>query len=802
MFKNYCSIAWRNMVRNRFYSLVNIIGLSAGIAFTLVIGAYVWSELQVNAQLKNASRQYIIQSKWRNPNQGLELTSMGQMAKALWQNYPDLVANYYRWDGVTSAVSKGDKSFREGIQVCDTTFFRMYGFTLLHGDVRTAFNGPYAVIITTDKARKYFGTTDVLGQTLGIADFSGARHDFVITGVLNKPYRNSVTFLTADNDNQLYISAENIGFFGRNMNWANQHIASYIELQPGVRPQQLEAPMRHLLQLNAPADVTANMKPYLVLLKDYYLAADNGLVKKMLYALSAIAGFILLMAVINFINLAVSRSATRMREIGIRKVLGGIRRQLMLQFLIESVLLVLMATLLAVLLYVLARPLFAQVLGKPLPALGALPVYFFSYPLLLAIGVGLLAGMYPAFVLSSLKSVDSLKGKLGAIKDKVLLRKSLVTFQFGTAAVVFIAAIIISQQIRLFFSKDLGYNKSFVITTQLPRNWSAAGVRHMQAIRNELAAMPEVSNISLSFETLDGNNSASPTAIYRNGADSASAVYGQLMIADEYYAATYHIPMAAGEFFSAPGAYTDSTKIVVNETQAQALGWKKPQEAVGRQVQLQGTPGVFTIAGVTKDFHAGSMQQAIPPLIFWHVQPVQVYRLFSIRFKPGNMANAIDALQKKWATLLPGAPFDYRFMDEALAAMYKAEIQLQQAAYTGAGLSLVIVLLGVVGLVALSVQKRTREIGIRKVLGSSVKAILLLFVKEFLSVVLVAGLFACPLAYLLMHHWLGNYAYRISITPLPFVGAVLALGIITALLIVLQTLRTARANPVKSLRAE
>ena len=209
MIKNYLKIAWRNIIKNPFYSLVNIVGLSAGIGFTMLVSAYVWNESQVNKGLKNAGNQYIIQSKWKDPNQGYELATLGPLAKALRENYPNLVANYYRWDGITSNISKGDKSFREGLQVGDSTMLDMYGFTLLHGDPHTAFDGPFSVIITTDKAIKYFGKTDVVGQTITIENFSGSKHDFMITGVLNKFPRNSVTRLVDDYPNDFYISVTN-----------------------------------------------------------------------------------------------------------------------------------------------------------------------------------------------------------------------------------------------------------------------------------------------------------------------------------------------------------------------------------------------------------------------------------------------------------------------------------------------------------------------------------------------------------------------------------------------------------------
>ncbi len=801
MFENYFKIAWRNIIKSRFYSGVNIIGLSTGISFTLLIGAYVWSESQVNSHLKSEDRQYIIQSKWKDPNQGLELTTTGPLAKTLREQYPGLVANYYRWDGITSNVSKGDKSFREGIQICDSTMLDMYGFKLLYGNPKNAFDDPFSLVLTGEKAKKYFGKTDVVGETLSIESFSGSKHDFVITGVLKPISKNSVTYINDNNDNQFYISTNNLSFFGRNMDWPNQYIIEYVELQKGVKPTDLEKPMQYLMKENAPPQVAVGMTPYLVPLKDYYLDANNGLIRKMLYALSAISLFILLMAIINFINMSVSRSASRMREIGIRKVLGGLKKQLIFQFLIESIFIVFIATVFAFGLYILTQNFFSNVLGKDIPSLTDFPLYFIFFPTFLILIIGFIAGIYPAFVLSSLKSVDSLKGKFSSIKENVWLRKSLVAFQFATATIAFIGAIIISSQINLFFNKDIGFNKDYVVSAQLPRDWTPQGVGKAEEMRKQFAAMPQVVNATLSFTVPDGNSSGS-ASLYKAGNDSTTAIASDQIVADEYYASTFGIPMAAGKFFSAPGNFNDSLTLVINETQARAFGWTNAQDAIGKRLRFQGGGPLFTIAGVTKDFHFGSMQNPIKPITFIHVGVANIYRDFSFKIKVGDIGSSIAALQKKWSLLMPGVSFEYTFMDDDLAKLYKTEIQLKKASYTATALALIIVLLGVLGLISLSIQKRTKEIGIRKVLGSSAAGILSLFIREFLLVILIGALVACPVAYIIMHHWLQNYAYRINITEVPFVISIVCLGLITALLICVQTIKAATANPVESLRSE
>ena len=800
MFKNYLKIAWRNISKYKFHSLINIGGLAVGIAFAFLIGAYVWDAFQVNSSLKNENNQYIIQSRYGN-DPTLSLTTVGNLAKALKEQYPALVANYYRWDGITSTVSKGDKHFREGMQINDSTIFSMYGFPVLYGNIKTAFNDPFSAVITEEIAKKYFGKTNVVGQTITIDNFSGGKHDFMITAVLKSLPDNSVTKINDNNNNGILLPLTSANFFNRQIEvWNNTWIVSYVELQKGITPKQLEQPMRYLVQHNSPANISGQMHNVLISLNDYYLQANNNLVEKMLYTLSCIAAFILLMAIINFINISISKASARMKEIGVRKVLGGMKKQLVLQFLTESVLLVFCATIFALVIYQFIRPYLSNVLGKEIPTLFSFPFYIYFVPLLLAFIIGLLAGIYPALVLSSLKSAEVIKGKLTSVKENILLRKSLVAFQFCIAAVVLIGSIIISKQVNYFFSKDIGYDKEYLLSAQVPRDWSAQGVTHIETIRNEIAALPQISNAALSYEIPNGNNGNG--AAYKPSQDSTAATYTELFTADENYAATYKIPMAAGIFFNNNEAY-DSSKIVINETFARAFGWKNPHDAINQQIKLQGYGNIiFTVSGVVKDFHLWSMQGSIPAMAFVNVKLNQSYRYFSIRLKPGNVAAEINALQKKWSLLMPGAPFEYKFMDDTLAKMYASEMQLKRASYTATILAMIIVLLGVVGLISLSIQKRTKEIGIRKVLGSSVPAIISLFMKEFLWVIVIAGCIACPLACIIMQHWLNEYVYRVDITALPFIISIVCLGLSTALLICLQTIKAAMANPVKSLRTE
>jgi putative ABC transport system permease protein len=536
-----------------------------------------------------------------------------------------------------------------------------------------------------------------------------------------------------------------------------------------------------------------------VQLDKYYLAQDNALVKRMLYTIAFTGAFILLMAIVNFVNIAISHSSSRMKEIGIRKVLGGLKKQLVVQFIVESILLVAIATALSLAAYPLMKPLFEQIVGKQIPSLDKFPAYFIFFPLLIILLLGGLAGFYPAFVLSSMQVVDSLKGKLKTGGEKFFVRKSLVGFQFSVAIVVLIAATIVSQQVAHFFGQGLGYNKEYIVSAQVPRDWTREGVRKMMTVRNEFARLPQVKNVTLAYEIPDGAN-AGQVPVYKPGTDSTNALFVQQLTTDENFLSTYQMPLISGRFFETNVA--DSGKIVLNEKAVKALGYRNNEEALGQQLRVPGDPTVFTIKGVAKDFHFGSMQKAIPPIAFFNVRYLPLYRYFAFKIQPGNITASIDAIQKEWAQLLPGSAFEYTFMDDTLRKLYAAEVQLKKAAYTSSVLALVIVLLGILGLVSLSIQKRTKEIGIRKVIGASEQSIIFLFIKDFLPLIIFAALFACPVAFFIMQHWLNDYAYRTTLTARPFLMSTVVLAGVTAVLIILQVWKAGVMNPVNSLRSE
>ncbi len=808
MIKNYFKTAWRNLRKNKAFSFINIIGLSAGIAFVMLMGSFIWSEIMVNASLKNNQRIYMLQSKWKDPNMGYDFATLAPLAKALKENYPGMIEDYYHHDGITSIVSKGDKKFSEGLQVGDASMLQMFGFPLLYGDAKTALNKPNALALTASMAKKYFGKTDVLGQTLTINSFSGSKQDFEITAVMKDPPMNTITNWgngINKGENQFFLPVASLRFFGRDAGfeaWQNAFIISYVQVKAGVNIAALQQPVRQLFKLNAAPDVQKNLEIKFTPVKDYYLQSNNGMAYRMMYALGFVALFILLMAIINFVNISIGNSVGRLREIGVRKVMGSTRGQLIVQFLSESILLAAFSVLFALVIYVIARPFFSDMLGKQLPLLTSFPLYFIFIPVVIILLVGVLAGIYPAFLLSKQKSTASLKGKLETLKEKIIFRYSLIGVQFITAIIVFIAAIIINKQVNFFLNKDLGYKKDQVITAKLPRDWTVQGVQHMAVIRDEFARLPQVEAASFSFEIPDGASASMNNTVYKASQDSSQGIIAESLYTDEKYIATYKIPLAAGEFFNARGGITDSAAVVLNESAAKALGWAAAGNAIGQPIKFQGSQRTFIVGGVVKDFHFGPLQQSIRPLFFIHVQSAPLFRYMSFKIKPGNTAAAIAAIQNKWSVLMPDAPFAYSFMDDTLAKLYQMEMQMKKASMAATSIALVIVLLGVLGIVTQSISRRTKEVGIRKVLGASVLQVIILFAKEFSFIIIIANGIAWPLAYLGLHKWLDNYAYRINFTLLPFVMVGLILFALVALLISAKTISTALMNPVESLRTE
>ncbi|WP_353721587.1 ABC transporter permease [Dyadobacter sp. 676] len=800
MLKNYFKTAWRNLLKRRFYTLVTVLGLTVGMTFSLLMISYIRGEWQVNRNLRNAENQYIIRSRWTDPNMGMDITTLGPLGKALKTDYPGLVANYYRYDAITVAVSHGDKHFREDVQTGDSTLLGMYGFSLLHGNARTALNAPNSVVITENKALKYFGRTDVVGESLTLHNFLGGKQEYQVTAVMKNPPINSVTHLLASGAEIFFPFSSLEGRKGSEDNWGFAFMVNYIELKEGVTPADLAKPIAQELATHASEAIRTNLEVYLTPLNEYYREANNGIVDRMIFTLSGITVFILVMAIVNFVNISIGNSSSRLKEIGVRKVLGSLKRQLIGQFLAESILLSLIAMCFSLGLYELLRPLFGDILGKEIASLRSLMPYSLLIPVVGSAVIGALAGLYPALVLSRLPSVESMKGKLKSVRDNIVFRRSLIALQFIIALLVFAGAGIVARQVDYFFRKNLGYEKESLVTIGVPRDWTPAGLVRMEQVRDGLGRLKEVKDITLSYEIPNGNGSY--FGFYKPGQDSTNAALATVLRTDVSYARTYGISLIAGEFLQAPHTAYQPDRVVMNETAIKSLGYANAQAAIGEQVRVHFYSKPLAITGVVRDFHFESMHQPIKPLVFADVRGTNTYRYLSLRLNPGNIGETMAAVQDKWRELMPDAPFEYTFMDSTLQKLYQTEIQLKKASRVATLLSLIIVLLGIMGMVSLNVARRTREVGIRKVLGATGIQVVVLFLKEFLAILSGAILLAFPLAALLGNQWLESYAYRIRIGWEIFGIIAVLFGMLITLSVCIQTYKAAIMNPVKSLKSD
>lgn len=801
MLKNYIKTAWRNIQKRKFHTMVNILGLLSSMVFVLLIAAYVWQTYQVNSGLRHKDRQYLLQSEYKKPGIGLELTTIGALPKALREEYPQLVANYYRIDGLTCILSNGTDVYEESVSLGDSTLLDMFGFELFEGNTHTALTDPFSVVITESAAIKYFGKTDVLGNNLTIQNFVGDKHDFTVTGVVKSNTQNSVMELNAALSSSIFLPIASERYFGRNIDhWNNLWIAGFIELQENVQPAQVNQAIATLLDKHADKQVAENLTPKLKPLSSYYLDENNGAIRHLTHILIVIAGFLLMMAVVNFINFTVSQSLTRLKEVGVRKIMGSSKGQLILQLMTEYTLLVFLSGLGALALYPLLTPLFESILLTSLPNLIDFPASFFVGFLLALLFLGLLSGLYPALKISQNRMLESLKNQLSNVQQKHLVRRVLLFTQFTVTIVVLIAAVVISRQIAIFTKGDLGYDKDYLLTVQVPRDWSEAGLHKMEVVREELRTLPEVDNISLSYG-IPGSFGEGIQQMRQIG--SEDAVDAQMIMSDTYFSDTYHIPLLAGQFFSPVGAFSnDSSKLVINKKAAYALGYSTPEKAIGQQVSLFDNRFTGTIAGVADDFHVNSMHSASPPVVWFPVKNTNQYRFLSIRLKAGSSFDALTTLEKKWRQLMPEAPFEFRFMDDTIKNMYTIERQLHRASQAATVISMIIIALGLMGLTALAINLRLKEVGIRKVMGASLRQIMLLFSREFYVTFFIAMAVGCPLAYIIMDKWLTSYTSRTALDIGVFAFPLMTLVLLILGIIGGMTFRAARTNPVDSLRDE
>jgi putative ABC transport system permease protein len=602
-----------------------------------------------------------------------------------------------------------------------------------------------------------------------------------------------------NSDAQIFLPLEsrtdfNLGFQDE---W-NTSIITYLKLTEGASPVEATAVLNKILQKDAPKDISNNKTIVLDPLSNYYLLTNHGAVQKLIVSLMVIVAFILLLAVTNFINISIASSFSRLKEVGVRKVIGGVKWHVLIQFLSESLLLATVSGTVSLLLYEILHNYFANVLGVSLPSLLKMSFLFWVYFLTGTIAVGLLAGIYPSFYLSSTGAIESLKGKFSSVKGTLRFSRGLVGFQFLVAVFTLITSFVMSRQISYFMETDLGYDKSHVlIASSLPRIWTEEGMNKMDVAKREFLTSPKIKSVSLSWGSPNFNFDPYSANINLAGKPIDQGVLTTMAAADEDYAHVYGMNLLDGKFFFDAGEPFQANQLVLNESAQKELGI-----SVGDKVNIQFSDKEFTIVGIVKDFHFESMHEKIKPVAFTHNRDFQAYRYFSFKLNPGSIVQSVREVERLWKNIFPNDPFVYAFTEDRLAITYQTELQLRKATAFASVLILIIVLTGVLGLVSLSVAKRNKEIGIRKVLGASDSNILALISREYALLMIIAFGLGIPVSYMFISHWLSGFAYRIDVDGWMFVVPILALFCITIVMVCAQSFKTAKSDPVKSLKYE
>ncbi|MET0243677.1 MAG: ABC transporter permease [Flavitalea sp.] len=800
MLQHLFKIALRNFYKNKFYSAINIICLALGICFCLFTTIYISQEYAINKDLKNSDNQFVLKTKWRKQDMGPDITVISMLAKGLKDEYPHVVSNYYRYNPVTNIVSAGDRFFQEDIAIGDTTLVDMYGFKTLYGDPKKAFQNNSSAVITETLAKKLFNTSNAIGKTLSIqTTVAGKKQDFMVSAVLEDITQNSVTGIIGTGYSVFVPFTGNEYFGGGDFSttWENLGVLGFVELQAGKTEADLQRSIDQIIRKNSPDFIWKNLTATPFRVSDYHLKDNNGALSKMIMILSMIAILVLLMVVINFINITIGRSSSRLKEIALKKTFGSGKSLILRQFLVESFVLSFVAMIISLLIYQAVKPLLSGILEVDFPSVWNLAPLQWLALAIITPGISVIAGIYPALTLSNTRLTNAVKGKLDQAKGSVSLQRVLLITQFTLAIVVFICAVNISNQVKYLFSKDLGYSRDqLLVVTALPKQWDSAGVARMETIKHEMKELPGVSAASIAFDVPD----AVPFGKWEVLAPKSSSADGQITLslanADEDYAKTIGLKMVQGNFFE-----HSKEGIVLNEAAVRQLG--EPTESIiGTKIKtIAGGEGI-PVTGVVKDFNYSSMQEKIAPMGFLHLNTSNTYRFLVIKLATADITRNLDAVRNKWKEMSPNTPFNYSFMDEKFAALYKTELQLQKASNLATVLNFAIVFLGIIGVVAFMLQKRMKEIAVRKVLGAGAVDIIYMFLKEYAGLIALSSLIAWPIAYVASERMLQQFAYRTNQAASSYLGAFTLVAVLSFVLVTLQCLRTASANPITKLKAD
>jgi putative ABC transport system permease protein len=793
MIKNYLKIAFRNLWRHKSFSLINIIGLAVGMTAFLLIVMYVRFELSYDNFHAKADQVYRLNVDIKSANDVMKQSvSSAPMGTAIKADFPE-VLECARIFPDEALVTVNNQLFQENrVLTTEPSFFKVFSFPLVKGDPETSLKNPFSMVLTETTAKKYFGAADPIGKTLLI----GGKDLATVTGIAKDAPPNSQFKF-----DMLYsISTIEKKYPGRLEQWGNFGNYTYLLLAKGADPNKLQAKFPAFLRKQISESNRKSGQDYALFLKplkDVYMDPRGGLEQGSMsnvYIFSIVALFVLLIAAINFINLTTARATERAKEVGVRKVIGAARSQLTMQFLGESVLICLVSFVFAALLVSLLLPWFNQLAGKIIDRDIFEQGYIFIL-LIISLLIGLAAGAYPALALSGFKPVVILKGRFSSSSKGTLLRKGLVVFQFTISIVLIVGTLVVYNQLNFMRNQPLGFDKNQMLALDFGNDDGV--IKNYEAIKHEFRSIPNVLAVAISHG-LPGVGSANAHSEFENRQGDMQPLNINMYDVDYDFIPVYGMKIIAGRTFSTAFP-SDSTKsVVINEATVKSLGYASPNDVIGKKFSQWGRDG--QIIGVVKDFHYRSLQENVEPLNM-RINPSNA-RIFTLKIAAQNIPATIAAVENKWKALIPQRPFNYTFVDANFNKQYATEERFGKLFMYFAVLAIFISCLGLLGLASYSTLQRTREIGIRKVLGASIPGIVNMLSKEFLLLVLVAALIAFPLSWFGMHSWLEDFAYRISIGWLVFAVAGLLSLMIAITTVSFQAIKAALANPVKSLRSE
>lgn len=811
---NYLKIALRNLRKYRFTSFINIFGLTVGLTCCLLILSYVINELSYDKSNPKADQVYRVTRSFLNQDgqENLHLSSVAPPFGPLLQHeFPDIQKMTRLLSDGVAAIKYKDKLFNErGIYFADENVFDFFPVALVKGNPKTALTDPNSLLLSEEMAAKYFGDEDPMNKLIKadnqpLCKVTGVYKAFPVNSHLHPDMLMSFSTLrdsTIYGEKQLATNFGNNAFYTYLMFPKNYPVANVEAHFPAFIDKVMPIPSGPGVVLPPGFKQSKFTKLYLQKFTDIHLrshlddeAEPPGDINRV-YIFSAIALFILLIACINYMNLSTARSILRAREIGVRKVVGAQRKEIIMQFLSESVLITWMALILAFILTWVLMPYINKLSGQHLSINNLITPSIIVPVLLMPFAVGIISGIYPAIFMSSFKPIRVLKGLVKVGKSGVSFGQVLVVFQFAISIILIVATTIVFQQLRYMQTASLGYNREHIITmtmTSMPNS-------QFEIFRSNILRDANVKDMTRSSRIPTGRLLDSQGASVLSGDSTLKPVNAALkyILTDYNFIPTYGIEMAAGRNFSKDYA-TDSTNYIINETAVKMLGWASPEKAINQVLQYGGIKG--RVIGVAKDFHFESMHQPIIPLLIG-IPNFTFGGNLSIKLSGNNIAGSIAAIKRQWEVMMPETPFQYTFFDERFANLYQSETQQSNLFTIFSFIAIFIACLGLFALSAFTITQRIKEIGIRKVLGASVTEIVKVLSVDFLKLVGISAIVALPVAAFVMNKWLQDFAYRIHMAWWVFLMAGVLAALIALLTISYQAIKAALSNPVKSLRTE